>query len=324
MKNLKLIEFLSSIFGNYKEFSNGEFYYKCPFKDCSGSVKKKFAINLNSSDSSHYLHWHCWVCNNSGNSLFSLLRKTNANSSLVIKLKGILNYRDLNNINNVQSLIYNDKNSDKKLIELPKEFISLKHVSTNYEYLKVMKYLKSRNITMGDVVKYRMGYCDSGKFNGYIIIPSYDKNANLNYFVGRDYRDRTFRYKNPEIGKNVVFNELHINWKFRIILVEGIFDAIAIKKNAIPLLGKTINSEIRKKIYENNIHEICLCLDKDAIKQSIYYIEEFMRNGIDVYYIDLPGKDPSKLGFEKMYQLLKDAKKIEFEDLLRMKLNFLL
>ena len=57
--------------------------------------------------------------------------------------------------------------------------------------------------------------------------------------------------KNPQVSKDIVGFELHINWNYPVCLVEGAFDAIAIKRNAIPLFGKTIPDQLKHRIIEN-------------------------------------------------------------------------
>ena len=78
------------------------------------------------------------------------------------------------------------------------------------------------------------------------------------------YEDDTFKHKNPQVSKDIVGFELHINWNYPVCLVEGAVDAIAIKRNAIPLFGKTIPDQLKHRIIENNVKTIYICLDKDA------------------------------------------------------------
>jgi type I restriction enzyme M protein len=59
---------------------------------------------------------------------------------------------------------------------------------------------------------------------------------------------------------------LFINWSLPLVLVEGSFDAIAVRRNAIPLFGKTISEDLRKKIIENNLIEAILVLPR-----SLFY-----------------------------------------------------
>ena len=99
------------------------------------------------------------------------------------------------------------------------------------------------------------------------------------------------------------------------------FDAMAIKRNAIPLFGKTVPKLLMKKIYEKCVKSIYILLDRDAIKDSIKMIDGFMKNGIDVYFVNLKEGDPSDVGFEKTINLIKETKQTSFSDLMRMRLN---
>ena len=99
------------------------------------------------------------------------------------------------------------------------------------------------------------------------------------------------------------------------------FDAIAIKRNDIPLFGKTIPKSLKKKIYEKKVKEIYILLDKDAMSDAIKITDDLMKNGINVYFVGLSEEDPSDMGFEKVINLIKETKQTSFSDLMRMKLN---
>ena len=103
-------------------------------------------------------------------------------------------------------------------------------------------------------------------------------------------------------------------------MCEGPFDAIAIKRNAIPLFGKVILPKLKKKIYEKKVKEIYVVLDKDARKDSIKIVDEFMKEDINVYFVELSDKDPSDLGFDRCIDLIKRTHKTEFSDLIKHKL----
>jgi len=288
--------------------------------------KKKLAIKLDKNDTERFQHWHCWRdSTHRGSNLISLVRKLKLPRDKIVELKSILkSYGIVYDINTIENGFHKAIEDEVKLnASLPDGFHSFAEMSDSPEYKNALSYIKKRGITIGDVIKNNIGYCDSGKYQGYIIIPSYDESANLNYFVARSYyiEEGTMRHKNPPMSKNIIFNELHINWDFPVVLCEGAFDALAIKRNAIPLLGKTINDTLREKIFAKNVKDVYLCLDLDALKNTIQYIEDFLRNDINVYFVELPSKDPSKIGFESMIKLIKSAKKVDFSDLIKLKLS---
>ena len=142
-----------------------------------------------------------------------------------------------------------------------------------------------------------------------VIIPSYDAGGQLNYFVSRSFiSTANFTFKNPPVGRDVVGFDLMINWDEPIILVESAFDAIAIKRNAIPLFGKSIPKKLKRKIIEKNVREMNLCLDGDAYVDAINHSSYFTGNGIDVYITELTDEDdPSSLGYSEIWNRINNA-----------------
>ena len=207
-------------------------------------------------------------------------------------------------------------------ISLPNEFIRLDTYNPNSIVARhALAYLKKRNITSRDIQKYNIGYCKNGKYANMIIIPTYDKDGRLNYFTARSFEKNSYiKYKNPPVSRNIIPNEHLINWRLPIILCEGLFDAIAIKRNAIPLLGKNIQLELMKKIISSYVNKIYIALDKDAIKQALHFCENLMMEGKEVYFVDLQDKDPSEMGFENFTKLIQKTVPITYSSLLERKL----
>jgi hypothetical protein len=104
-------------------------------------------------------------------------------------------------------------------------------------------------------------------------------------------------------------------------LCEGAFDAIAIRNNAVPLFGKYPSKKLQEKMILNGTKRVNIILDNDALRDAIKNCENMIRLGIEVALIKLNGKDPSKIGFEKVHELIRESKPIEFEDLLAYRLG---
>ena len=64
------------------------------------------------------------------------------------------------------------------------------------------------------------------------------------------------KYRNCTTTKDIIGFDLFINWDEPIILCEGVFDAMAFKRNAIPLFGKTVMNKLQKKIIEKKVKTI--------------------------------------------------------------------
>jgi DNA primase len=293
MSKFRLLTLIELVLGKSKSGSKDNRAFFCPF--CNHH-KQKLEIDTTSQ------HWHCWVCNAKGRKLVHLFAKLHVERSKIQQLLSILDETDYS-LRRTENQV--------KTINLPVDYEPLWKITKTPEFRNAASYLKSRNISIFDILKYRIGYCPTGDYSGKIILPSYDCNGELNYFVGRSYYEHdTYKHKNPQISKDIIGFDLMINWKLPIILVEGAFDAITIKRNAIPLFGKVISQALKQKIVEKQVREIYVCLDQDAKKQAIQTAEYFMSNGIDVYFVDMQDKDPNQMGFEKIWELINDTTKL--------------
>jgi DNA primase len=306
----KLIQLLEKTLGTGRATSKGNYAFHCPF--CNHQ-KRKLEINI----SSEHKEYHCWTCNTSGKKLITLFKKLNQSRETITELFTILNI----------SVYYTDKTSSEtavvQSVRLPNEYRPLYRNYNSIEQKNALKYLlRDRQLSMSEIIKYNLGYCETGQYSKMIIVPSYDIHGGLNYFVGRSYyKTDGYKHKNPDTPKNIIGFELFINWNLPIVLVEGSFDAMAVRRNAIPLFGKTISEQLRMRIIERHVKDIYICLDKDAQVQALEHAEEFMNNGINVYFVNLQEKDPSEIGFETMCKVIADTKPLTFLDLIQYKLD---
>ena len=130
-----------------------------------------------------------------------------------------------------------------------------------------------------------------------------------------------FKYKNPPMSKDTVAFELFINWNEPIVLVEGVFDAITIRNNSIPLLGKFPSKTLVKRLVEKQVKKIYVALDEDAKKDAVKLSKFLMDYGISTYLLEMNGKDPSELGFKEFWKIVKQSKQSKFSDIIRGRLN---
>jgi DNA primase len=129
------------------------------------------------------------------------------------------------------------------------------------------------------------------------------------------------KYKNPPISKNIICLDSHINWKEPIILCEGVFDAITIRRNAVPLLGKFPSKTLVEKIFMNGVSDIVISLDNDAMNEALKVSDYFRKQGINVRLMMLKDKDASEMGYEGFYNELNGTKEFSIEELLLSKIN---
>ena len=302
----QVINILDDVLGPGTSLKGDEQAHYCPF--CHHH-KKKLQVNIVTQQ------WHCWVCDAKGKRINRLLKKLHVDSRKLQKLYEI--YGD-------DYVVYsNDSEEEKIELRLPKEFQSLlkEPKGVNPLFRKVKEYAEKRGITREDIIRYNIGYCDGGLYSNRIIIPSYDSDNRLNYFIARSvFDEEKFKYKNPPVSKNIIMFENQINWNEPITLVEGVFDAMAVKRNAIPLLGKFIPQKLNDSIYKRGVSEINILLDEDAQQQALRYTTQLQNEGITTKNIIPSEKDAGEMGFSKINTILKQSKKTEFGDIISQKL----
>lgn len=300
----QLLDLLSEVLGTYHEYpKQNEIAFYCP--ECK-HYKRKLQVNIETGN------WHCWVCetdnNMRGRSVYTLFKRVGVRPNIFGKLNDILGHSNV--------LLRSDFKSGGELIKrLPIEFIPLAIPNKSPYSKHALRYLRGRGITKWDIMKHNIGYAEDGDHKGKIIIPSYDVNGSLNFWVGREFYNQS-TYKLHEIpegwSKDIIGFELFVNWNLPIVLVEGVFDAFAIRKNAIPLFGKTVLNTLRDKIMKHDVQDIYLALDSDALKSIHTIAKEFVNQGRNIFIVEMnDGEDPSKLGFSGVSERISTAKLME-------------
>ena len=103
--------------------------------------------------------------------------------------------------------------------------------------------------------------------------------------------------------------------------VEGGFDGFAVRRNAIPLFGKTLSSRLKLKLLMNKPPVVNVLLDNDALLDSIKICEFLIKNEINTKMILLEEKDASLLGFKKTWEYINKSPLLTFDDLFKLKMN---
>jgi DNA primase len=277
------IKVLKEVLGPFYRVG-GERLFMCP--KCAHH-KPKLSVNLEKDS------FKCWVCDYKAPSVFRLIRRY-GNYNQKRQWEELTGRMDLSSA--PQDLLGLIKGIDKRreeepeeVIKLPDEFRTLTNRTNHISSVKAMRYLKSRGITKADILKWKIGYCASGEYEGRVIIPSFNMDGRVNYFIARSYGDEWIRYKNPPAQKDILFNELYVDWEGDLTLVEGVFDAI-VAENAVPLLGSSLREDSRlfSKIV-NHDTPLYIALDADAESKAIKLIESLLKYDMEIYKIDVSG-----------------------------------
>ena len=300
MSNEQKIRILSSIFGDCS-YSGKEILFYCP--SCKHH-KKKLSISVDKDK------FKCWICDFAGNSLRRLVRRYGNNSQKQewykiddrVDLSGDLDFD-----------LFEKHQQQESKIDLPVEFVSLCNKDTLVNSIPI-GYLKKRGIDKQDILKWKIGYCSRGEHEGRIVVPSFNKKGEPNFFISRRYMESVFpKFKNPAVSKDIIFNELYLDFDEDLIITEGVFDAIKAGDNAVPILGSTMSERSRlfQKIvqYDSTVY---MALDPDAEEKENKIIESLLKYGIEVYKIDVaPYKDVGEMSKEEFQKRKKDAQLVD-------------
>lgn len=292
---------LREVLGEFSFKSKGNISFFCPF--CK-HYKQKLEVHPERGQ------WNCWVCGTKGKSLYALFRRlqvSNVYFERLYKLQPKTVYlKDLQTDDTVEN------------IELPKEYIPLWIPQLkNFYYKTAINYLNSRNITIDDIFKYRIGYAEGGIYDGMLLFPNYNKMGKLTYVTNRSFlMNNSSKFINPPYGRNIIGLELQLNYDLPLIICESALDAYTIKINPTPLYGKFLSKALRLAILENEVKDIIMCLDPDAINKSYEHSEYFINNGINVRIVEIPkDKDANSLGYDKIWKLIDKSKLINYDEL---------
>ena len=260
-ENDALVELLEDVLGDHGlHYPNrGQISFNCPVCD---DGRDKHNLEVNYIDNVY----KCWSCGDS--------EGTHGPLGRIFDKYGNKKQKKLYEVFKPETVVKREKK--KKKLRLPEGFTLFKDSSTVYPVRRqAMNYLKSRGITDEMIERFGIGFCDKGDHAGRIVIPSYDKKGELNYYIARSWNPMSrAKYKNPEAEKDkIIFWENLIDWKKDVYLVEGAFDGLFLN-NPIPMLGKHMSELLFETIYRNAKGNIVICLDADAWQNAVKLYHE--------------------------------------------------
>ena len=320
-KTEKRLEIIESIAGSCS-LSNDEKNVNiwCPFCNNPNKYKKKLVIHLEKCI------YHCWVCSKSGRDINYLLKKFNKKLNYDFSI--FKSYKKLTSIFNLDTEIEEEVNLH---VELPDDFY---YLSTDFNTVDpdcrdVLKYAIKRGFTKHKLWMLRVGYSKNSSFLRYLILPSYNKNGDLNFYVSRKIDAKTkdsYKYKNASISKkHIIFNEINIDWNLPITIVEGPLDLLKTNDNATCLLGSSLTEDMLlfREIVKNKT-SVYLALDADVYYKTIKIAKLLSQYDIEVKIIDTRGfEDVGEMSTSEFINLYDNAKPYSETDSLLSKIRLL-
>ena len=151
---MKIINLLNRVIGNHgrRLKKSNEYMYWSPF---ISHHKPKLQVNIITGK------WHCWVSNQGGHNLFQLLKKVGASSE---------HFSELGELVDDVPKYKKTKDTSKEVVQLPKEYKPLWNGGDSIVKRHALSYLYKRGITDEDILKYDIGYCDSGLYSNIVTL----------------------------------------------------------------------------------------------------------------------------------------------------------
>lgn len=302
--------FLSHGFDDYKNGWLKGKYFNCPF--CGR--ENKFGVNISTN------WYHCFRCDAKGDlvNLIYTIEKLDTFNEVVSLLK---KYEELG---------YKVKETRAELKELkplilPEGFRLLSQGDSQLAK-SARSYIKNRGFDITKASRLGWGYSTDKNHYGYIILPYYQDHQ-IVYYNARNFMNPTGpRYLNPELeegslGKSqLLYNEEALYTYNSVFLCEGIFNAVSISYDrGICTAGKFVSDYQLNKILKSPVERIILCLDRDALEQSIqlaFKLIDYKR----VKLIQFPeNKDANDLGLRKSLGLIYRNRYLSYKQLIQLK-----
>jgi DNA primase len=256
-----IVEIISEFLGEPKKVyeNTSQVSWDCPVCD-EGANKGNLEVNIEKSV------FHCWSCGD--------YEGTHGSLGKLFDKFGNKKQKKLYQVLKPETIVKRERK--KKTLKLPDGFTLFKDSSKVYPIRRqAMNYLKDRGVTDEMIERRGIGFCDKGDHSGRIIIPSFNNDGVLNYYISRSWNPMSkAKYKNPQDEKDkIIFWENLIDWNKDIYLVEGAFDGLFLD-NSIPMLGKHMSELLFETIYTKAKGDIILCLDADAWENSVKLYHE--------------------------------------------------
>lgn len=312
---MKLNSHIKGRLHQYFKVKLGAFDYRrgwmksdCPY--CGG--KQKFGINLSSN------RCNCFRCGEHPSPV-----------SLVMYLE------DNDSFNNILSILESNDFSgyvfkEEKIelqeridVFLPEGF---KNIDMGHSQLakSARHYLQKRGFDIAELARKGWGYCNKGKYLGYIIIP-FTEQGRLTYFNARLYMGAGPKYNNPEVnvtglGKNfIIYNIDALELYKTVYICEGAINAETIGENGIATGGKHVSRYQINQFIKSDVEKFVILIDPDAKGKALdlaFKLAPYKK----VKVVFLPdGEDVNSLGRSKTLEYVRESTYMSYSELLSLK-----
>lgn len=247
----------------------------CNLKCAGLHHKRKLQINYEKNI------YHCWVCGSSS-FITKLLRECASKS------------RRKRYLDTIDDLRHQEEPEEFRLEPPPHtqfllDALDVPDAMRAYEWLR-----EKTGVSDEDIFQHKIGFCNDGDYRSRLIFPSFSVDGHLNFFVTRSvWRADTWKYLNCSgvKSKDVIYNEILVNWNKPIIIVEGIktyLKHLAIE-NVVPILGSRFTKDylLFKRSILNDVPLVYVALDDTAKAKSYEIMELYDSYEVEARLVDV-------------------------------------
>ena len=187
-------------------------------------------------------------------------------------------------------------------------------------------YVKNRGFDLKQVSKAGWGYCNTGKYLGYIIMPFY-QGGRLVYFNARKYLLDGPKFNNPEVedfglGKSMLMYNVDSLFIYdKVWVVEGLMNAATIGEQAVSTGGKKFSNYQVNLLIKSPVKKVVIGFDNDGLDDAIKLaikLQPFKKIKI-VKFKD--NRDINDLGRKHVIIMASKEKYLSYTDLIKLKNN---
>lgn len=311
MLNKELYKKVASYFiykRGFRLYRKGWLKGNCP--NCGREDKFGINIALNRTN--------CFYCGHNPKPLYLIMELENlANLHEVRKLLG-----DLRDADYIEPIVKQLENTNVSLPEGYNNIMVGEGIIANM----ARKYIKSRGFKVDKVAMKGWGYCNTGKYFGYIIMPIY-MGGKLVYYNARKFFGSGPKYNNPDIdetgiGKSLIIYNVDALFTYKEVMVmEGLINAETMGDTGISMGGKKISNYQKSTIIKSPVESLIILLDPDAIKESIEFAMSLSyHKQVKLIYWE-EDKDVNDLGKKYVKGIINKTNYQSYNDLIRLKNN---
>lgn len=184
--------------------------------------------------------------------------------------------------------------------------------------------LAKRGFNVQDLAMKGWGYCDTGKYFGYLIMPYYIA-GKLVYFNARKIIGDGPKFNNPLVedfglGKNMLIYNLDALGLYRTnYIFESVMNAETLGDNAIATGGKNISNYQVNVFIKSPTEKFIIGLDDDAMEEAIklaFKLKPYKK----VKILQFPkGLDANDIGRKKTLNLAHRSRYLRYNEILKLK-----